>query len=187
MKYKMNLATAFSLSLLAAHAARAAGDVAALRADLLASPSATQVLARWCADRKLASPPVIRALAEPSPLSPAPADVRALLRVGPADPVRHRRVRLVCGDHALSRADNWYLPGRLTPEMNRQLEHTDTPFGVAVAALAFHRRTILADRPSGGAGVLRVRALLIAGDGAPFSFVEETYLADLVVTPELVR
>jgi len=45
--------------------------------------------------------------------------------------VKYRRVQPSCGDHILSEADNWYVPRRLTPEMNRLLETTDVPFGRA--------------------------------------------------------
>ena len=49
--------------------------------------------------------------------------------------MRYRRVQLACGDRVLSEADNWYLVGRLTLDMNTALERTETPFGVAVRAL----------------------------------------------------
>ena len=97
----------------------------------------------------------------------------------------------------LSEADNWYVPGRLTPEMNHVLETTDTPFGKAVAALRFRRHTLSADLlwrplPKGwemsatpapqetGAltipdRVLEHRAVLSTPDGEPFSEVVETY------------
>ena len=41
----------------------------------------------------------------------------------------------------LSEADNWYVPGRLTEEMNHLLEETEAPFGKVVAALHPFRRT----------------------------------------------
>jgi hypothetical protein len=53
-------------------------------------------------------------------------------------------VRLTCGDRVLSEADNWYVPARLTPEMNRVLDTTDTAFGRAVQPLNFRRRTLSA-------------------------------------------
>src|SRR5262249_23135272 len=52
---------------------------------------------------------------------------------------------LRCGELVLSEADNWYVPARLTPEMNRLLETTDTPFGVAVQSLHFQRHTLSAE------------------------------------------
>jgi hypothetical protein len=53
-------------------------------------------------------------------------------------------MQLFCGDKLLSEADNWYVPGRLTPEMNRLLDQTDTPFGRAVKDLDFQRQTLKA-------------------------------------------
>ncbi len=39
----------------------------------------------------------------------------------------------------LSEADNWYVPVRLTPEMNQALDTSDIAFGRAVQALQFRR------------------------------------------------
>jgi hypothetical protein len=63
------------------------------------------------------------------------------------EPVRYRRVQLFCGDKLLSEADNWHVPVRLTPEMNRLLDQTDTPFGRAVKDLEFQRLTLTATVP----------------------------------------
>ena len=52
----------------------------------------------------------------------------------------------MCGSVVLSEADNWYVPSRLTPEMNRLLDTTDAPFGRVVQAVHFRRRTL--DRKS---------------------------------------
>ena len=51
-------------------------------------------------------------------------------------------MEILCGETVLSRADNWYLPARLTQQMNTTLETTETPFGVVVRPLAFQRRTL---------------------------------------------
>jgi hypothetical protein len=153
----------------------------ALEADLASRPSATETLQRWCAARRLADPPVIVARRAPGPGKPAGARVRALLRAGPDEPIGYRRVALACGAHVLSNADNWYLPGRLTAAMNRELAATDHPFGVVVRPLGFHRQTLDAQIlvPPGAralpAAVIRNRALLETADGAPFSLVVETY------------
>jgi len=154
-------------------------SVAQLKADLLAGNSATATLGQWCAREKLADPPVIRALRDPVQ-APAGADIRPLLKVAPDAPLGYRRVKLVCGDHILSEADNWYVPARLTPAMNHMLETSDTPFGAAVKALNFHRRTLdTALSPAPGT-VLRVRALLLTPDETPFSLVVENYTPDLI-------
>ena len=45
----------------------------------------------------------------------------------------------------LSEADNWYVPSRLTGEMNRVLETTAAPFGKAVMDLKPYRQTYAVD------------------------------------------
>ena len=75
----------------------------------------------------------------------------------------------------MSVADNWYLPERLSQEMNRRLETTDAPFGLVVRPLAFRRRTLSAASDPQGRYV--IRAELVNGAGAPFSYVVERYAA----------
>ena len=112
-----------------------------LNASLLASRSATFTLEKWCADHHLASEPRIRARLSSAAAKPASAQTRQRLGVDANEPVRHRHVDLACGEHVLSEADNWYVPARLTPEMNRLLETGDTPFGRAVQDLKPYRIT----------------------------------------------
>ena len=100
-----------------------------LNADLLASRSATKTLEHWCAVHAMAPQPKIVAVRVPGVDKPAADAQRQRLQVGPADEIKYRRVRLMCGDHVLSEADNWYVPSRLTPPMNHDLETTDIPFG----------------------------------------------------------
>jgi len=87
-----------------------------LDADLLGHDSATLTLERWCADHKLAEPPRVVAERVRDVDKPTGAEVRVALDVKPEEPLGNRRVRLKCGDHVLSEADNWYVPARLTPE-----------------------------------------------------------------------
>jgi chorismate-pyruvate lyase len=175
-----------------------------LNADLLSHDSATLTLERWCADHRLAEPARIVAERVKDIVRPATADVRAALDVKPDEALGYRRVRLRCGDRVLSEADNWYVPSRLTPEMNRVLETTDTPFGKAVAALHFRRRTLSAELlwsplpkgwemgapPPVASGALVVpehvlehRAVLSLPDGEPFSEVVETYTGEMLAFP----
>ena len=176
-----------------------------LNADLLAHDSATLTIERWCADHRLADPARIVAERVSDAAKPAGAEVREALDVKPDEPLGYRRVRLKCGDHVLSEADNWYVPARLTPEMNHVLETTDTPFGKAVAALHFRRHTLSADLlwrplPKGWemgdasapkeAGALTIpdhvlehRAVLSTPDGEPFSEVVETYTGEVLAFP----
>lgn len=112
-----------------------------LNAEILASRSATRTLAAWCALHRLAPDPKIRAIRVPNADAPVTEIQRERLQIGPTEPVHHRRVRLSCGTHVLSEADNWFVPSRLTADMNKVLDTTDTPFGLVVADLHPTRET----------------------------------------------
>jgi len=177
-----------------------------LNADLLSNDSATLTLDRWCEAHKMATPAKIVAERVRDTDKEPTDDVRKLLGIAAADPVRYRHVRLRCGGHVLSEADNWYVPGKLTPDMNKVLDTTDTPFGRAVQALHFHRRTLSAQLlwsplpqgwemehvlPAGGNGSLQIppqtiqhRAVLSTPDGTPFSVVVETYTNEILSFPQ---
>jgi hypothetical protein len=115
-----------------------------LNAELLSHDRATLTLDRWCAAHRLASPAHIVAERVDGAYQAPTDEQRQLLGVNATEPVRYRRVRLICGDRVLSEADNWYVPARLTPEMNRVLDTTDTAFGRAVQTLNFRRWTLSA-------------------------------------------
>lgn len=180
-----------------------------LERALVTQDSATLVLDEWCARYNLA-PPGTQVVAERQPGAerPAPAEVRAALHVGGDEPVRYRLVHLRCGARVLSIAENWYVPGRLTAEMNRLLDSTDTPFGRIVRPLGFHRVTLGArilwapladdrDTKADGSGsrtrrpgnlalparVIENRAVLVLGDGTPFAQVIENYTAAVLGAP----
>jgi hypothetical protein len=153
-----------------------------LKAGLAASASATQFLTDRCTALKLAAPPVIRALRETTDLKPS-AEVRAAVQVGADTPLRYRRVDLTCGDHVLSQADNWYVPARLTPEMNHTLDSSEAPFGAVVKPLNFHRQTLKTEALDDPAHSLRVTAVLLTPDGVPFSLVVENYSRELTAAP----
>ena len=112
-----------------------------LSAEILASRSATRALETWCAGHAMAEQPKIRAELVPGAPVPVSDAQRMRLAVTAEETISYRHVRLLCGDHVLSEADNWYVPSRLTAQMNHLLETTDTPFGKAVAALAPTRET----------------------------------------------
>jgi hypothetical protein len=173
-------------------------------ADLLSHDSATLTLERWCDAHGLASPP--RIVAERVAIDKAPtAEQRALLGVTPTEPIRYRRVKLRCGAVVLSEADNWYVPGRLTPQMNALLDTTGVPFGKVVQPLHFRRHTLSSTLlwsplPEGwemnptaakdtGAKLripeqlLQHRAVLVLPDGTPFSEVVETYTGNVLDFP----
>ncbi len=173
------LCAVLAAGLMPAAPARADDMVTQLESGLAVAPSATQFLTDRCAALKLASPPVIKAMRERED-RPASAQVRGLLKVAADTPLAYRRVVLACGSHALSEAENWYVPARLTPEMNRQLDTGDTPFGAVVRPLNFHRRILKAEPLGGAVTVLRITAVLETADGRPFSLVVENYSRELV-------
>lgn len=180
-----------------------------LNAELLSHDSATLTLDGWCARRRLA-PVGSRIVAEriKGQDKVATPDVREALRVGADEPIRYRRVRLRCGDRVLSEADNWYVPSRITPEMNSVLDTSDTAFGRAVQALNFRRQTMSAtllwsplpdDWDSAAkalphaarqlpipAHVIEHRAVLRLPDGTPFSQVVESYTGAVLGAPPAV-
>jgi hypothetical protein len=173
-----------------------------LNADLLSHDSATLTLDRWCAAHHLADPATITAERVHDVDKPPTAAQRELLRVGPTEPIGYRRVRLHCGTHVLSEADNWYVPSRLTAQMNQALEHSDIAFGRAIQALHFQRHTLTAallwmPLPEGWEMqarnhlahaarldippyVLQHTAVLTLPDGTPISTVTETYTAQVL-------
>lgn len=177
-----------------------------LNSELLSHDSATLTLDRWCGSHRLATPATIVAERIRNVDKQPTAEQRQLLKVSATEPLRYRRVHLKCGERVLSEADNWYVPARLTKEMNQSLENSDIAFGRAVQALQFQRRTLAAEllwRPlpegwemnpglRGKAApamqipreVLQHRAILTLPDGTPFSMVVETYTAELLGFPE---
>lgn len=181
--------------------------VQTLNAEILASRSATLTLEKWCSDHRLAGAGAGKVVARliRGEAKSATAEQRQRLGIGPAEEVKYRRVQLLCGGRVLSEADNWYVPSRLTAEMNRLLETTDTPFGKAVANLKPHRETFAATvlwwplaegwetRPMPAAGkgdalaipdsLFEHRAVLYTKDRLPFSEVHEVYQRQLLAFP----
>lgn len=171
----------------------------ALNADLLANPSATAVLQAIC-DRRAPGQTIVARKTARHPDEGAEHGARADLGVGPDEPIAYRSVDLTCGGQVLSNAENWYVPARLTPAMNRTLTETQTPFGVVARPLGFRRRTLSSEflfepLPPGWEGrprsafvavadppphVLRHRAVLETADGRPFSLVVERYTAHVL-------
>ena len=175
-----------------------------LNAELLSHDSATLTLDRWCAVHQLASPAHIAA-ERVNGVYQAPTDEqRQLLGASATEPIRYCRVRLICGDHILSEADNWYVTSRLTEEMNRVLETTATPFGKVVMDLKPYRQTFAVNvlwwplpkrwetKPVPTAAetttleipevIFEHRAVLYA-NGLPFSEVHEQYRRQLLSFP----
>lgn len=176
-----------------------------LNADILAASSATQSLETWCRDHKMAADTRIVARVIAGIDKRPTAEQLQRLQARRVSDVTYRRVELRCGTHVFSQADNWYVPSRLTAEMNTLLETTETPFGKAVQPLQPYRRTFavtllwsplpagweqrrrVTGQPSGRAKALEVpkelfehRAVLYTSDHQPFSEVHERYQGQLL-------
>lgn len=176
-----------------------------LNAELLASRSATRTLEAWCGAHRLAAEPKLVASPVANAYRAPTAEQRLRLQVGSDEDVKYRRVQLRCGDHVLSEAENWYVPARLTPDMNRLLTSSDTPFGRVVEALEPWRQTIAMQMlwsplPAGWetmpgrvpssqralaipGALFEHRALLYTRDRQPFAEVVEVYQRDLLAFP----
>jgi chorismate-pyruvate lyase len=177
-----------------------------LNVQVLAGRSATLTLEGWCRDHRLADDPTIVAELVKGVAKVATVEQRQRLQVTPQDEVKYRSVRLRCGNRVLSEADNWYVPSRLTAEMNRLLETTDMPFGKVVQPLEPYRRTSVVrllwaplpdgwerssiKAPPGTTGALKIpdalfehRAVLYTREHKPFSEVDEIYQRQLLAFP----
>jgi len=183
--------------------------IQSLNAEILASRSATFTLEKWCADHRLAgaAEPKIVARQVSDKARPATPEQRQRLEAAPGEEIKVRHGQLLCGERVFSEADNWYVPSRLTEEMNRLLETTTTPFGKAVQDLHPYRRTFAATvlwrplpegwetKPAAAlqqdtsaslvmpGSLFEHRAVLYTEDGKPFSEVDEVYQRALLDFP----
>jgi chorismate-pyruvate lyase len=187
--------------------------LATLNSEILSSRSATLTLEQWCREHALAEPAVILAHRTDTVNQAPSATTRTDLKVSAQEELHYRRVELKCGERVLSVAENWYVPGRLTAKMNRQLETTQTPFGKVVQPLEPHRETIavrmlwqpLAEgwerdpatvAPAPGSSeapgkpldlpseLFEHRAILYSARGEPIAEVDEVYQRDLLAFPQ---
>lgn len=180
-RFMANGVAATAVASLSACAAASERGIARLEALLSRHDSATLALEDWCRSQGIADPR-IAAYPAVGAAPPEPEDLRERLGVGPNEPVRLRHVRLTCGELTLSQALNWFVPARLTPEMNTKLATTATPFGRVAAPLRF-RRELIASQRGGGPGCpaetsLYQRAMLRLPDGRGLALVEECYVAE---------
>jgi len=200
-------AIVLALSALPAHAAdwpntpvnrwQAIAEMQTLNAAVLGSKSATFSLEHWCEVHHLADNPRLFAdVVRDAPVKPLTDAQRQRLKISATEPVKYRLLRLRCGTHVVSEAENWYVPSRLTPEMNAALETTDTPFGRAIKDLSPYRLTFEAvvhwtpaPKPEGATltfppELFEHRAVLYrASDQAPISEVDEHYQAAILDFP----
>lgn len=153
--------------------------IAAFEANLAAHASATEALGQWCKARGIDPEGQIKVQFVRGSDETPPAELRQTLGVTADASLGYRHVKLVCGPMVLSEAHNWFVPARLSPEMNRQLADSDVPFGKVAASLAFTREPIASARrgdPGCPAGAISThRALLRLPNGQPLALVVECY------------
>lgn len=155
--------------------------IEAFEATLRRHDSATLALEEWCALRGIANPARITAHSLHATSNDPPEAMRNRLQLHAGETFAMRNVRLVCGQAVLSVAWNWYVPSRLTAEMNAMLSGSDTPFGKVVAPLGFRRQpleTVRGQAENCPDGTISThRAMLILPDGKPLAYLIECYTA----------
>ncbi|HUD28301.1 MAG TPA: hypothetical protein VMQ93_05465 [Novosphingobium sp.] len=147
--------------------------------------SATLALEEWCTMRGMADTPRVtaRTLSQAMEIGEgtASAAIRSSLAIGPDEPLALRHVRLSCGPSVLSEAWNWFVPARLSTDMNEALRLSDTPFGKVVAPLKFRRQslsTVAGPAEDCPADTISThRAMLVLPDGRPLAYLVECYTA----------
>ena len=165
-------------------AASGAPELGQFEALLARHDSATLALEQWCESRGIASPATIRAEPGAGVVIAPPADLASLLGLADGEQPAYRRVLLSCGEVVLSHAHNWYVPARLTPDMNAELAASTVPFGKVAAPLGFRRERL--DSQRGAAPgcpadtVLSQRARLVLPDGRPLALLVECYTAAIL-------
>lgn len=143
--------------------------------------SATVALEEWCAARGMAASARITAQTLDAASNDPPAKMQGRLALADGETFAMRHVRLSCGSAVLSVAWNWYVPARLTPQMNETLRTTREPFGKVVAPLGFRRQPL--STVAGRAENCPVdtisthRAMLVLPDGRPLAYLVECYTA----------
>jgi uncharacterized protein YjiS (DUF1127 family) len=176
-------------------------DVAALVRELsdhlLHASTATEALHAWCVARGLSAGPITAVKQDADQGRFLDDDMLDELRPERHERIAHRCVRLVRGLVVLAKADNWFIPDRLPPEVRDLLEATDLPFGAAVARLQPTRRTYFVrfaelssagkagtgDGPAGlspSMPILEHRAVVLDRNRQPLSAVSERYCAALL-------
>ncbi len=175
-------------------------ELARFEAALRGSGSATAMLTRWIAGRigrdDVSLTAHVRSIV-PGALSPAMLE---RLEVRDARDVAYRRVWLTDAGRVYSIAENWYVPARLSPEMNARLTTDAAPFGRVVEPLEPVRETLFSqwlwspasDGEGEGDGVparmppamLRHAALVRAQSGATICEVNELYTRNIVSQPQ---
>lgn len=122
---------------------------------------------------------------------PPDAELMGRLQILRPAEIRYRRVWLMYKGRILSDAENWYVPARLSKDMQDQLEQSALPFGTVIAPCAPTRETLSNERlwhhkaPPPLARlpvhILRHNALVRDASGRPISEVRESYTRNILM------
>ncbi len=170
-----------------------------LSTRLITGATATETLLAWCEEHGLSQGPITVECHQQHIPSAVPDEVRAALDLTAGETVHYRQVRLMRGSLALATAENWFVPQRLTADMNEVLNQTEVPFGTVIAPLRPFRRTLAAHlqplttdpaedllRARGSAHqprpevILEHIAVILSGSGTALALVKEHYFSELV-------
>jgi hypothetical protein len=147
---------------------------------LIAGATATETLLAWCDEHGLSDGPITVEIRQRFSHAVVPDDVLPALKLDPCEGISYRHVQLMRGSLPLASAENWFVPQRLTADMNAALNRTNVPFGRVVAPLHPFRRTLAAHLPSHSEIILVHKAVIFSNTGTALALVNESYSSDLV-------
>jgi chorismate-pyruvate lyase len=147
---------------------------------LIAGATATETLLAWCADHGLSDGPITVDIRQRFAPAIVPDDVLPALKLDRCEGISYRHVQLMRGSLPLAAAENWFVPQRLTADMNEALTRTNVPFGRVVAPLHPFRRTLAAHLQPHSEIILVQKAVILSEAGTALAFVKESYLSDLI-------
>jgi hypothetical protein len=151
-----------------------------LSARLISGATATETLLAWCDEHGLSDGPITVEIRQRFSPAVVPDDVLPALRLDPCEAISYRHVQLMRGSLPLAAAENWFVPQRLTADMNEALIRTNVPFGRVIAPLHPSRRTLAAHLPPHSEISLLHEAVILSNAGTALAFVKESYFSALV-------
>jgi hypothetical protein len=152
----------------------------ALNTRLIVGATATDTLLFWCHEYGLSHGPITVEVRQFFAPAVVPDDVLPVLKLDPGDTIHYRQVQLMRGSLPLAAAENWYVPQRLSADMNDALIATNFPFGSVIAPLRPLRHTLAANLQPYAEVILVHSAAILSQSGTVLAFVKESYFSDLV-------
>jgi hypothetical protein len=151
-----------------------------LSTRLISGATATETLLAWCDEHSFSEGAITVNIRQRFSPAVVPDDVLPALKLDPWEGISYRHVQLMRGSLRLAAAENWFVPQRLTADMNEALIRTHVPFGRVVAPLHPFRRTLAAHLPSHSEIILVHKAVILSKVGTALAYVKESYFSALV-------